>query len=115
MNKILKPTLIAFASLCITITYVQSSTHAYSSDKGAPLHQKYKKGDLNPYWFQESDSKRGYDNLHTKNAKEEINAYAFDNNTKGAKLYSEFKDGDFNPYWFQEQAAAVKKVTLKVK
>jgi len=88
MKNITKNTLLAVTLLGIT-TYAQANINAYSFDettKDAPLHQEFKKGDFNPYWFQE---------------KEDSN-YAYEVSSNHIEFHREFKKGDFNPYWFQE-------------
>ncbi len=95
MKYIVNRTLLVVALLGVT-TYSQANINAYSFDettKDAPLHSEFKKGDFNPYWFQEKEDAKI------------VQSYAYEASID-APLHSEFKKGDFNPYWFQEKKSS---------
>ena len=82
------PTIISVESLIFSSNKQTSSLfagdYAYEASKGTPLYKEFKKGDFNPYWF------------------EQRSAYAYDRVSANTPLYKEFKEGDFNPYWFEK-------------
>ncbi len=89
MRKLTKKAVLATALLTGITTHSLAEVNAYyfdESTKGATLHSEFKKGDFNPYWFQEK----------------EVSVYAYETNSRDIQFHREFKKGDFNPYWFQE-------------
>ncbi len=91
MKQITKQTLFSVALLGSVVTTSFAGVNAYSFDeatKDAKLYVEYKKGDFNPYWFQEVQDT-------------DVKSYAYEAVSKDAPLYREYKEGDFNPYGFQ--------------
>ncbi len=89
MKNLTKKAILTTALTAGIATSAQAEVNAYyfdESTKGATLHSEFKKGDFNPYWFQEK----------------EVSVYAYEANSKDIQFHREFKEGDFNPYWFQE-------------
>ncbi len=89
MKKLTKQALFTTALLGTIATNSFAEINAYSFDEttnGATLHKEFKKGDFNPYWFQEQPTQ----------------SYAYEASSSNTVYHREFKEGDFNPYWFQE-------------
>jgi len=82
--KKLTMSLVLATILGFTTSSLFAGDYAYEASKGTPLYKEFKKGDFNPYWF------------------EQRSAYAYDRVSADTPLYKEFKEGDFNPYWFEE-------------
>ncbi len=95
MKNITKKTLLSVALLgsVVTASFAGASVNAYSFEeatKDAKLYVEFKKGDFNPYWFQEVEVKSS-----------DVKSYAYEAVSKDTPLYREYKEGDFNPYGFQ--------------
>ena len=88
MKNFTRNTLMIVTLLGLNASYATAGINAYAFDKttkGAVQYSKFKEGDFNPYWFEETA----------------LEAYAYDV-LEGTPLHREFVQGDFNPYWFEE-------------
>ncbi len=84
MKKYTQQTLLLAALLGSFATSSMAEDYAYNIDfKKASV----KKGDFNPYWFEEQKVKQ---------------TYAYEATSKDTPVYREFKEGDFNPYGFED-------------
>jgi hypothetical protein len=91
MKRYTKQALLAVALLGSIATNSVANTQAYayeSQTKDAKLTYEFKKGDFNPYWFEEKVS--------------DVKSYAYEASTENTPVYREFKKGDFNPYGFED-------------
>ena len=89
MKSLTKKAFLAVLLSGVATTYLTANTNAYSFEKGAQLHYEFKKGDFNPYWFQEQEDMTV------------VKEYAYELSSNDV-VNPEFKKGDFNPYWFQD-------------
>ena len=91
MKNFTKNALLITALLGLNASFATAGMNAYAFDKtteDAVLHSEFKKGDFNPYWFEESVPA----------------AYAYEA-SENTPLHREYVKGGLNPYWFEEGAA----------